>query len=140
MQPDVKGKRVLDLGCNLGWYTAKALQEGAESVLGVDSDQPILNAAAILHPECNGAWKQMNLDDEMPEGEFDVAFCLSIWQHLAAGKKPLMELLKTIPTVYFEGKNPSMGELGEMGFQVERIGFSERGRNLFKMTAEKVHA
>ena len=140
MKPDVKGKRVLDLGCNLGWFTAKSQQEGARSVLGVDADQPSLDSAAVLHPECNGAWKQMDLDAELPEGEFDVAFCLSIWQHLAAGKKPLMELLKTIPVVYFEGKNPSPGELGEMGFEVERIGFSERGRNLLKLSPEKVPA
>lgn len=137
LAPDVKGKRVLDLGCNLGWFTAKAHAEGAKSVLGVDADQPILDAAAILHPECNGAWKQMDLDEEMPTGKFDVAFCLAVWQHLAAGKERLVELLKTIPVVYWEGKNPSMKELGEMGFQVERRGFSERGRNLFKLTSKE---
>lgn len=136
MAPSVKGQRVLDLGCNLGWYTARANQEGALSVLGVDMDEAVLESAAILHPECNGAWRQVDLDEEMPIGDFDVAFCLSIWQHLSAGKKPLMEMLKTIPVVYFEGKNPSMGELEQMGFGVERLGFSERGRNLFKLTSE----
>jgi glycosyltransferase involved in cell wall biosynthesis len=135
IQPDVKGKRVVDLGCNLGWFTNKALEEGAESVVAVDEDMGIIQAATKLHSNCNGAFRQMNLDKELPEGEFDVAFFFSVWGHLVEGKKTVMEFLKKIPTVYFEGKSPSKSELEEMGFTVERLGHSERGRNLFKLTS-----
>lgn len=141
LAPDVAGKRVLDLGCNLGYFAARALDEGAASVLAVDRDEGILAGARILHPSLDGNAQQLNLDDTLPEGEFDVGFCLSVWQHLKVGRPGLLEYLKTIPVVYWEDANLTKPELEQVGFGVERIGASERGRNLFKLTSkEKVHA
>lgn len=134
MQPDVSGKRVLDLGCNLGYFSSRSLEEGAESVLGIDRDKAIVESARLLHSNLDGNIQQLNLNDKIPEGEFDVAFCLSVWQHLKAGKRPLLDYLKTIPTVYWEDANLTAAQLEEMGFGVERLTRSERGRNLFKLT------
>jgi SAM-dependent methyltransferase len=131
--PDVKGKRVLDLGTNLGYFAARALQEGAESVTALDHDKAILASAKMLHPELNGNCVQMDLDNELPEGEWDVAFCLSVWQHLSGGKGPMLEFLKTIPLVYWEDVNFSKSELERRGFKVERVGYSDLGRNMFKL-------
>ena len=133
IKPDVAGKRVLDLGCNLGYFAARALDEGATEVLGVDRDGGILAGARELHPSLNGNLKQMNLDEMMPEGEFDVCFCLSLWQHLKAGRPHLLEYLRTIPVTYWEDANLTKPELEQLGFKVERLGATERGRNLFKM-------
>ncbi|MGE5152271.1 MAG: SAM-dependent methyltransferase, partial [Rhodospirillaceae bacterium] len=36
MLPDVKGKRVVDLGCGFGWFCRWAREAGAISVLGLD--------------------------------------------------------------------------------------------------------
>ncbi len=141
LNPDVAGKRVVDLGCNLGYFSARAIREGAATVVAVDRDAAIVKAARTLHPELNGNVHQMQLNDELPEGEFDVAFCLSIWQHLRAGKRPLLEYLKNIPTVYWEDANLNKADFEKMGFQVERLIKSERGRNLFKLTSKvPVHA
>lgn len=141
MSPDVRGKRVLDLGTNLGYFAARSMQEGAKSVYAVDRDAAIIEAARTLHPELNGNAVQMNLDDTLPEGEFDVAFCLSVWMHLRKGKRPLLEFLKTIPVVYWEDANLTKPDFEQMGFQVERLTRSERGRNLFKLTSKvPVHA
>lgn len=139
LQPDVRGKRVVDLGTNLGYFAARAMREGAASVVAVDRDEHIVEAARTLHPELDGNVRQMQLNDELPEGEFDVAFCLSIWQHLRDGKRPLLEYLKRIPVVYWEDSNLTKPELEQMGFKVERLERSERGRNLFKLTSEVTH-
>jgi len=143
MKPDVAGKRVLDIGCNLGYFSARSLKEGAESVLAVDRDKAIVESARILHPELDGNCQEMDMNATLPEGEFDVAFCLSVWQHLKAGKRPLLDFLKTVPVVYWEDANLTAAQLYDMGFGVERIARSERGRNLFKLTSkvkETAHA
>jgi glycosyltransferase involved in cell wall biosynthesis/SAM-dependent methyltransferase len=131
LKPDVKGKRVIDLGTNLGYFAARAMQEGAESVIGIDRDKAILESARRLHPELDGNLIQLDLNEKMPEGEFDVCFCLSLWQHLKAGKRPLLRYLKAIPITYWEDANLTKPELERMGFDVTRIGATERGRNLF---------
>jgi glycosyltransferase involved in cell wall biosynthesis len=136
MKPDVQDKRVLDLGCNLGYFSARALKEGAESIQAVDRDRAIVTSARLLHPELDGNVAQMDLNDTLPEGEYDVAFCLSVWQHLKAGKRGLLEFLKTIPVVYWEDANLTAAQLEQMGFGVERLARSERGRNLFRLTSK----
>lgn len=136
-QPEVAGKRVLDLGCNLGYFGARALEEGASEVLCVDHDKAILAAAEKLHPELEGRTLRLELENERPEGDWDVAFCLSLWAHLGHGKRGLLDYLKTIPVVYWEDVTLSQPELEQMGFKVTRIGFSDLGRNLFKLESKR---
>ena len=131
--PDVKDKRVVDLGCNLGYFASRSLEEGAASVLAVDRDEAIVRNARVTHPNLDGNVRQMDLDKELPEGEFDVAFCLSVWQHLRDGKRPMLDFLKKIPVVYWEDANFTKPDLEAQGFEVERVMRSERGRNLFKL-------
>ncbi len=135
-KPDVQGKRVLDMGCNLGYFASRSVDEGASLVLAIDRDQAILQAAEKLHPNLEGKTQHLNLENEMPAGEWDVVFCMSLWQHLGDGKRRLLDFLKTIPVVYWEDVNLSVGEMERMGFGVERIGVSDLGRNLFKLTSK----
>lgn len=137
LSPDVKGKRVLDLGCNLGYFANRALEEGAASVFAVDRDRAIVEAAKEFYPSLDGNCVRMDLDKTLPEGEYDVCFCLSIWQHLRDGKRPLLKMLKRIPVIYWEDANFTKTDLEQQGFGVERLARSERGRNLFKLTSER---
>lgn len=133
LKPDVKGKRVIDLGTNLGYFANRSLEEGAESVLAIDHDRAILDSAKKVYHNLNGNCELLDLDEEMPKGEFDACFCLSVWQHLSGGKGPLLQWLKTVPVIYWEDVNFSKAELERRGFQVERMGYSDLGRNLFVM-------
>ena len=45
MLPDVKGKRVLDLGCGYGWFCRFAQEQGAAEVMGVDVSEKMLARA-----------------------------------------------------------------------------------------------
>jgi cyclopropane fatty-acyl-phospholipid synthase-like methyltransferase len=45
MLPDLKGKRVLDLGCGFGWHCRYAVEQGAKSVIGIDISERMLNEA-----------------------------------------------------------------------------------------------
>lgn len=43
--PDLKNKRVLDLGCGYGWHCIYAMEQGAASVVGVDISTKMLEVA-----------------------------------------------------------------------------------------------
>ena len=45
MLPDVRGLRVLDLGCGFGWFCRWARQQGAARVLGIDVSEKMLARA-----------------------------------------------------------------------------------------------
>lgn len=45
MLPEFKDKRVLDLGCGLGWHCQYAVEHGAKAVTGVDISEKMLNVA-----------------------------------------------------------------------------------------------
>ena len=43
--PNLKGKRVLDIGCGFGWHCIYAAEQGANSVLGIDLSEKMLSVA-----------------------------------------------------------------------------------------------
>ena len=45
---DFKGRTVIDLGCNLGFYSFLAKQLGADRVLGVDWNERVIRGAQII--------------------------------------------------------------------------------------------
>ena len=70
------GARVLDLGCNAGYFSGKCLDAGAETVLGVDTDPEMITLARARYP---GA--QFEVADfshpEMLAGDCDLILMLS---------------------------------------------------------------
>ena len=44
--PDFRGKKVLDLGCGYGWHCIYAMEQGADSVVGIDISQRMLDIAS----------------------------------------------------------------------------------------------
>ena len=80
----VKGKTVLDIGCNNGYFVRKALEHGATRAVGVDKSDCI-EGARELSKGTNAEFWQTNLDS--PEfrkycPRFDVVFLLSVITHV----------------------------------------------------------
>jgi 2-polyprenyl-3-methyl-5-hydroxy-6-metoxy-1,4-benzoquinol methylase len=98
----LKGKRVLDLGCNAGFWSLNAIEAGADFVLGVDGRQMHADQANFVF-EVKGVDKSRyefavgNVYDFdfKKYGNFDVAFCFGLLYHIA---KP-MTLLEIISEV-----------------------------------------
>ncbi len=83
------GKRVLDLGCNAGFWSLCALEAGCDFVVGIDA-QPVNLAQAQFVFDVKGIARErylfkradvldMNLDHL---GEFDMVLCLGLLYHL----------------------------------------------------------
>ncbi|HEX8312146.1 MAG TPA: TIGR04290 family methyltransferase [Chthoniobacteraceae bacterium] len=89
---DLRGKTVLDIGCNGGFYSLEMKRRGADRVLGIDFDERYL-AQAKLAAEVEGLdieLQQMSVYDVAKLGEkFDVVIFMGVLYHL---RHPLLAL------------------------------------------------
>lgn len=100
-------KRVLDLGCNAGAYSEVCFQAGAQSVVGLDSDADVVDAAVrrpglvdrdftglvydVADPAPAAGWGQSERKPLAQRlGRFDGVVCLALIHHVViAGNVPL---------------------------------------------------
>ena len=92
------GKRVLDLGCNAGFWSLAAIDAGADFVLGVDGRQMHIDQANLVFEvkrveATRYRFEQADIFElELEEEPFDVVLCLGLLYHVS---KPF-ELLERI--------------------------------------------
>jgi len=90
--------RVLDVGCNAGFWSLQAHRSGAEYVLGIDARPVHIEQARLVRdalgisPEQIG-FRQMSVYDLSPKsvGKYDLCLLLRVLQHL---RNPLLALEK----------------------------------------------
>jgi SAM-dependent methyltransferase len=95
----LRGLRVLDLGCNAGFWSLRGIEAGCDFVLGIDGRSMHIEQAKLVF-EVRGvdprryAFREANLFELRPAelGTFDVVLCLGLLYHVS---KPmsLMELI-----------------------------------------------
>lgn len=61
--PPLQDKRVLDLGCGLGWHCRYAAEQGAASVTGVDLSQNMLREAEKRTPQTCVRYERSAMED-----------------------------------------------------------------------------
>lgn len=89
---DLRGRSVLDIGCNAGFYSIEMKRRGADRVLGIDFDEAYLAqarfAAEIADVEIE--FRQLSVYDLGLLGErFDVVLFMGVLYHL---RHPLLAL------------------------------------------------
>jgi len=89
---DLRGKTVLDVGCNAGFYSLEMKRRGADRVVGIDSDEGYLAqarfAAEVLGLEIE--WRRMSVYEVARLGErFDLVIFMGVLYHL---RYPLLAL------------------------------------------------
>src|SRR4051794_20571793 len=89
---DLRGKTVLDIGCNAGFYAIEMKRRGADRVLGVDFDDRYLDQARFA-AEVTGQeieFRKLSVYDVALLGErFDVVLFMGVLYHL---RHPLLAL------------------------------------------------
>jgi SAM-dependent methyltransferase len=86
----LRGKRVLDLGCNAGFWSLCAIEAGCDFVLGVDGREMHVEQAELVfelrevdpsrYRFVQANVLELDLSDEPP---FDVVLCLGLLYHVA---------------------------------------------------------
>ncbi|MHC8393337.1 class I SAM-dependent methyltransferase [Pseudomonas sp. LB3P93] len=75
MLPPMKGLKVVDLGCGYGWFCRWASDQGADSVLGLDVSEKMLEQARRTTSETNIQYARADLEQlDQPEASFDLAY------------------------------------------------------------------
>jgi SAM-dependent methyltransferase len=90
MLPDMRGLKVLDLGCGFGWFCRWARDQGAASVLGVDVSERMLAraAASTRDPAITYTRADLELFEPAP-ASFDLVYS-SLAFHYVAGLERLI--------------------------------------------------
>ncbi len=84
----LQGRRVLDLGCNAGFWSLQAIEAGADFVLGVDGRQMHVEQANLVF-EAKGVdparyrFEEANIFEHDFAERFDVALCLGLMYHIS---------------------------------------------------------
>jgi SAM-dependent methyltransferase len=82
MLPDLRGHRVVDLGCGFGWFCRWAREHGAARVLGLDISERML-ARAQSAPMAGIACAKADLERlSLPGGSFDLAYSALVFHYI----------------------------------------------------------
>ncbi|HWS55858.1 MAG TPA: DUF1698 domain-containing protein [Pyrinomonadaceae bacterium] len=83
---DLRGKSVLDVGCNAGFYAIEAKRRGAARVLGVDGQRQHVRQAVFVRKALglDIEYRRMNVYElnRRAVGEFDITLALGLIYHL----------------------------------------------------------
>lgn len=84
MLQDVRGKRVLDLGCGFGWFCRFAAGEGAACVHGVDVSEKMLERARRETDDSRIIYERADLESYAPPARaFDLAYSSLAFHYIA---------------------------------------------------------
>lgn len=89
---DLRGKSVLDVGCNGGFYAIEMKRRGAARVVGIDSEPAYLAQARFAAAVCEVdiEWREMSVYEIGELGErFDLVLFMGVLYHL---RHPLLAL------------------------------------------------
>jgi tRNA (mo5U34)-methyltransferase len=89
---DLRGRTVVDIGCNAGFYSIEMKRRGADRVVAIDSDPDYLKQARFA-AEVSGVqleFRELSVYDIATLGEqFDIVLFLGVFYHL---RHPLLAL------------------------------------------------
>lgn len=83
--PDFQNKHVLDLGCGFGWHCRYAREQGAQSVIGVDISEKMLQKAREMTNDSAITYIQSAIEDiEFSDGQFDIVLSSLAFHYIAS--------------------------------------------------------
>ena len=86
---DIKGKRVIDIGCGQGWLCAEMTSKGALT-FGIDPSANNIKAAKEEHSGLS--FQQASLQDFVSNEPFDLATALMVLEHMSNAQEALAKI------------------------------------------------
>jgi ubiquinone/menaquinone biosynthesis C-methylase UbiE len=106
--PDLRGLRVVDLGCGFGWFCRWAREQGAARVLGLDVSENMLAQAKAATSDAGITYGRSDLEVlDLPEASIDLAYSSLALHYI----ETLDRLLATVHQALVPG--------GQLAFSIE---------------------
>ena len=107
---DLKGKRVLDVGCGEGFFSLKLAKMGAREVVAVDADELRIKKARYVSEilgTSNITYEVANIFNTCIEiyGHFDFALCMGFLHRIPYPYEAIQQLTSISDTIFFEWKS-----------------------------------
>ncbi|HVF56288.1 MAG TPA: DUF1698 domain-containing protein [Pyrinomonadaceae bacterium] len=135
---DLRGKSVLDVGCNAGFYAVEAKRRGAARVVGVDGQRQHIRQAVFVRKALglDIEYRRMNVYEltRSRVGEFDITLALGLiyhLKHLVLALENLFEVTKELLVIETAIMPPERTPesfthpLGEMEMRLHPIAYVE---------------
>lgn len=110
MMPDLKGKRVLDLGCGFGEHCSQFIGYGAQKVVGIDISEKMLAIARKENSDAKITYINMPMEEIAQLNEqFDVvvsSLALHYVEDFAGVVKSIYDMLDADGVFIFSQENP----------------------------------
>ena len=75
MLPDLRGRRVVDLGCGFGWFCRWAREQGAAHVEGIDVSENMLARARSMTSDAAILYSRADMERlALPAAAFDLVY------------------------------------------------------------------
>lgn len=105
--PRVEGRRVIELGCGLG-YGTELLSWCAQEAIGVDIDRDTITLAEARYPAAN--FRSADVTADLSElGGADVVVCFEVIEHVDDPEAMLRHALQLAPRLLMSMPNPLVG-------------------------------
>lgn len=97
MLPEVRGRRVVDLGCGYGWFCRWVREAGAADVLGVDVSEKMLERARSELADPAITYARADLETiELPVDRFDLAYSSLALHYIADVARLMREIYDSL--------------------------------------------
>jgi ubiquinone/menaquinone biosynthesis C-methylase UbiE len=99
--PDLKGKKVLSLGCGSGEDSSYLKKQGAHESVGIDISEELVKIAKESHPDC--LFQAMNMEQlDFPDSSFDFIYSSLALHYIEDWTSALKEAYRVLkPNSYF---------------------------------------
>ena len=91
--PDLRGLKIVDLGCGVGWFCRWAREQGAAQILGIDISKKMFDRAEANTADSAITYTRADLEQlDLPQAGFDLAYS-SLALHYIEKLEPLFSTI-----------------------------------------------